>query len=219
MDALPIEPGIFPAPAYNQIETFEEFHYRPSPEILREAAQIFVKHGMHLDYGLCLRHRHVQIPNGTVMIHSPKDGVRITCEPERVASLDPTTIYPHSLFLNANAKLQAYEYITCPPKSTLSLNFLRDLIHFIDAHNLRDSVALSVIPSEPTNSILDEYLLGNGKGMTYLPRDPEKMLKDNDTMTTTAWSFNERDDGSFASTPRRGCDPKGGGRHENKPDK
>ena len=134
-----------------------------------------------------------------------------------MSALDPSTIFPHSFFLNGDNDARAYEYTTNPPQSLLDLCFLHELKQFLRKKRVHEYLALWAIPREPQDDILDEYMLQDGRGMMYLPRRRDQS-RDEESMVATAWSFRRCDDGGPVYMIKRGCEPKAGGRHEDKAD-
>lgn len=207
---LVMDSSILPATHYNtDIADFDNHqHTSPSEGELTDLGKIFVQHGHHLRYGVGLLHRHFDLAVGHVMCHETKsiDGCQVDeCRPfETDRNPSPQ---PHSLYLNAEGKLQAFEYA----KSNVwsqgpgSAAFFDDVSQHIVERGLQKRISL--VPREGTpDDILVETLVPCESMMRTKSRPRQTFsVSDGHAAETTGWAFDEDEGGVIGVTQMAIC--------------
>ena len=92
---------------YNSIPRFEDqVHSIPFTHLLL-VAEIFVKHKMHLSFGVGLLHRHQGIEPNHMMVSTDK-GPAVVCEMQLLD--DGQSVAPCSFYLNDDGIFYPFEY-------------------------------------------------------------------------------------------------------------
>lgn len=103
-----------------------------------EIAQIFLKHGAHLSFGMALLHRHHELPPGHAMVHMPDGPDTDICRMEPWGAHET---FPSSYQLFQDVFLP-YEFTSerVPPPP---IGFLAELATFLRSHGLSTTVAIT----------------------------------------------------------------------------
>jgi hypothetical protein len=210
-----LEPQILPASHFNCIPSFEQ-QGTVDPESLAGIAAIFVENQMHDQYGAATLHRHLDLPEGHILVHSTPSKDVDLCKPESLERLDPSQLIPNSLFLNTKAKFQAFEYDIGIQRTPFSDQFFSELRSFLTVKNLTNSIA--IVPAPASDGGLQdsvEYLLPNKQGMISVPRG---LFKDRDVdlgrSVITGWTFHQHEDGIIECRANKRCVTQSSGLHK-----
>lgn len=128
-----------PNSVYNALPGIDE-QSPPSNEALQAVGRIFASHGVNVDVGVSLLHKHFMLDDEAVMVH---DGLR--CSPALPEASD-TTLNGCSFFLR-DSEFQAFEYEKTEFPN-LSLTFLQELGEHLLNNKLEHLVALSKLDKE-----------------------------------------------------------------------
>ncbi|KAK3045654.1 hypothetical protein LTR09_012786 [Extremus antarcticus] len=133
------------AASYSTITLFEEQHHDVDAAVLHELAKMFVRHKLHEDFGISLLHRHDDIANDLVMVHTrslEEDRQVDRCRPE-ILGLRP--IFPILFFLYGQREYLPYEFSAHIPKQstqTPNKEFLEEFASFLQNRRLEDTLGL-----------------------------------------------------------------------------
>ena len=215
MEATILEQALLPPVNFNDNKSFEEQGQILKDEDLKAIADVYIKNQMHNEYGLGLLHRHIILPERSVMVHRTLEGNVDICAAEKLDSLDHSRLVANSLFLNINGKFQAFKYDIEVPRGSraiLHTEFLFQLRDLLVGRGLASSIA--IIPSPALEGDSMEYLLPDGRGMICVPRH---QIRDEDVdgvnSVVTGWSFHENQDGSVECKANKRCDLQPNGTH------
>ena len=169
---------------YNTLTRFEHQRHHVSQSLLNELGILFVRHNMHHDFGLCLLHRHYDIPNNSVMVHSKAEkGVDI-CQPEKVGL---RTIQPCAFFSPSREEFLPFEYetpTTSEPSPVPNDCFLSELASFLWSKGLDRILGFSRV--SPSDHPWSEALLFENKGTIASQVSTETEMCDD---IATEWAF------------------------------
>lgn len=207
-----LDPSPFSSSDYNSIECFKK-EQTISRDHLEEIAKIYVRNEMHHNYGVGILHRHVDIPEECVMVHSLCDTVDVCysdtvaiCRAVHARDLDHQNVMPHSFLLNSNGLFQAYEYDSMKlQRSPPTERFLHQLRHFLVNHQLTKMVA--ILPEDGRRNSV-ELLLPDNQGMAY------EEVNSFGSSAITGWKFCKDLDGKIQCIEKHGCDPQEDGVHK-----
>jgi hypothetical protein len=209
------EPQILPASHFNYIRLFEQ-QGPVDPQSLADIGAIFVENQMHHQYGAAILHRHLDLPEGHILLHSTPDKDVKLCKPESLNSLNPSQLVPNSLFVNTEHKFQAFEYDTGIQRKKFSDQFLCQLRNFLTAKSLCDSIA--IVPAPASDGGFEdsvEHLLPNNQGMISIPR---YLVKDEEVdlgrSVITGWTFHQHEDGIIECRGNKRCELQSSGLHK-----
>ena len=180
---------LLPASGFNRITPFERQTLSVPLPTLQELAELFIEQGMHVHWGVGLLHRHATIAESCVMVHESQKKEEDICKVMNIDDLEGTTLFPSALHLNANRKLQAYEYDTNGERSRLSLDFVHRFRDFLLSRSLQDTLAIIANPGPGQEHMLETLIAddrGVISGMMSVPCDRQSA----DTITTN-WMFRQ----------------------------
>jgi len=87
--AIPLDPSILSALAFNKITDFEEQVKEIAPYHLLQIGRIFVQNNVHDRLAAEILHRHIELEDGTVLFHERNgDGLEVC----RVAELHESNL-------------------------------------------------------------------------------------------------------------------------------
>lgn len=187
---LHLDPLPLPARLFNAITAVEDQDGVEDHQ-LKSIGGIFVEYGMQSAFMIGILHRHVDLPENHILVHSIFADIDVC----RIRPFeDPIDLlWPNSLLLNSDGMFQAYEYEDksahdlFTPMSSMTDAFLRRLRDYILDEHLENTVSL--ITKGPASV---EYLLPDKQGTVSIPQSGAP-LEDLQTAMTTAWSFEESD--------------------------
>ncbi len=142
MTACTQDRGVLEASMFNRIKTFEEQEKAFNPRTLQSIADIFVRNQMHHQYGAGILHRHQELEEGCVMVHTERNVDIDVCQSRNLSDLDVTQLAPISLFLNEEGNFQGFEYGINGQKTELGDDFASQLRDFLFANQLQKVVAV-----------------------------------------------------------------------------
>lgn len=119
---------------YNHLPLFEHQKKEIPVSVLETLANIFLRHGMHTEFGISLLHRHCETSSNSVMVHSKSD--QDICLPLELGSCDiaPSLFF----FCRTQEEFLPLEFeaagwrTECMPSET----FLSDLASFLRGQSL-----------------------------------------------------------------------------------
>ncbi|KAL9124570.1 MAG: hypothetical protein Q9217_006109 [Psora testacea] len=210
-----IDRNVVPASVYNDIRTFEEQDTSLNPRMLKNIADIFVQNQMHNHYRAGLLHRHQELEEGCVMVHTERSVDIDVCQSKSLSDLDVTQLVPTLLFLNENLVFQGCEYYINGEEIELDIKFASQLREFLVVHQLEKVVAL--IPKLVTDSGLHdsiEFMHPNGNGTIRIPRRHADTTDGHATdPVITEWSFSKNEQGIVECKGNNVCSPQNNGKH------
>ena len=186
-----VEQSCLSAAAFNKIPRIEQQVVALETLALTAIGELFLQHGMHEDYCAGLLHRHFDLQEGEVMVHSAFDNGTDVCKVRRLDEIGPSTILPHSLFLNEEENFQAFEYEIAAERRHLDSGFLTALRTLLLHFSLTELVALVPHPKLSSDRYpVTESLLPAGQGTRSSPshtaRSPAKAAH---RAIVTGWRF------------------------------
>lgn len=215
MAATLIDRNVVPASVFNGIRTFEEQNWALNPRVLKAIAEIFVQNQMHHQYKAGILHRHQELEEGCVMIHTERSVDIDVCQSKSLSDLDVTQLVPTSLFLNENHIFQGCEYDINGEEMELDLEFASQLREFLVANQLEK--VITVIPNIAIDSGLHdsiEFMHPNGNGTIRIPSQQADAVDDHATdPVITEWSFSQNEQGIVECKGNNVCSPQNNGKH------
>ncbi len=212
MAATAVDRDILHASTFNTIKPFEEQEKAVDDDILTTIAKIFVQNKMHHRYGAGILHRHQELKDGSVMVHTVRNAEIDICQMQSLNSLDVSRLVPNSLFLNNEHNFQAFEYDIDGPDTAFDNKFMAHLRDFLIANSLEKLIA--IIPNPAVDGGLDdsvEFMHLNGRGTVRVPRQAGV---DATEPVVTGWSFHENEQGIIECKGNNVCSPKVNGHHQ-----
>lgn len=217
MTACTQDRGLLQASMFNRIKTFEEQEKAFNPRILQGIADIFVQNHMHHQYGAGILHRHQELEDGCVMVHTERNVDIDVCQSMSLRDLDVTQLAPTSLFLNEEGNFQGFEYSIDGQKMELGKGFASQLRDFLVANQLQKVVAVVSKPSIVSDRSHDsiEFMHPTGNGTVRIPRQ-QAGAADGDTTdpVLTEWTFSKNQQGIVECKGNNVCSPKVNGMHK-----
>lgn len=130
---------------YSTVPLFEQQQHDVDNGVLHALAHVFVRHELHEDFGISLLHRHYDIAENTVMVHTKsleEDRYVDRCRAEMLGLLP---IHPILFYLNNQREYLPCEYLACAPKKkTPSEEYLQELASLLQENNLENVLGLSI---------------------------------------------------------------------------
>lgn len=192
---------------YNVIRHFDVQTHDVSPDHLLGFGAILVKHHKHTQFSASLLHRHLELGDGGVIVHShPTPSIEI-CTVEKIADVACSrSLAPLLFHLDASGRFKALEFREgddiAEPTTT---DFLEELGGFLNTYQLKDVIGLSTLTSTEEQWLEEELQSGQGTlarrgSYTHIPG------------VVTEWAFSV-EHGNVRFKALRKCDPpeEGGG--------
>lgn len=126
---------------YNEIAHIEQQQKIVSSTTLQSLAELFVRHGVHNDFGVFLLHRHRELAHNTAMVHRRADADTDICMMEE---LGRHMVSPCMFLSHAPDEFLPFEYET-PPRGGDNLpsqSFLLELGSYLWDHQLQEIIGL-----------------------------------------------------------------------------
>jgi hypothetical protein len=216
MTACTLDRGVLEASMFNRIKTFEEQERALNPRILQTIADIFIHNQVHHQYGAGILHRHQELEEGCVMVHTERSIDIDVCQSKSLSDLDIMQLAPTALFLNEEGNFQGFEYGVNGQKIELGNEFASQLRDFLVANQLEKVVAVVSKLSVAGGGCHDstEFMHPSGNGTVRIPRQ-KAGAADGDTMDSvlTEWTFSENEQGIIECKGNNVCSPQNNGKH------
>lgn len=181
-----------PARQFNDIPLI---HEQPSvsENHLLAIGSIFVRHQMQFAYAIGIFHRHIEMPENGVLVHSssPADTnvCRISSYPN--SSNDESLLRAHSLFVTRDGDFQAYEYERSahdvPEKFPPPDDFVHEFRDYLRAEKL-DTVLCLVKEGSAASPSITAYMCPDKRGMISIPQRGAP-IEDLQSASICGWSF------------------------------
>lgn len=171
---------------YNTIRPLENQQHDVSPSTLSALGTIFVRHHMHINFGICLVHRHYDIAPGCVMVHTKYDDGSDLCRPEAIGL---RAIRPWAYFLVPQDEFLPFEYDSDTAQKHLALPdgvFLSELSSYLRAQGLEDVLGLMHI--SPSSSRWSEALSFDQRGTIARRISTDEYMLEG---IITEWAFDD----------------------------
>lgn len=134
---------------YSTVPLFEQQQHDVDIGVLHALAHVFVRYELHEDFGISLLHRHYDIAENTVMVHTKSWEEDRYVDRCRAEMLGLRPIYPILFYLHNQREYLPCEYSACVPKTkTPSEQFLQELASLLQEKNLENVLGLSIRTDE-----------------------------------------------------------------------
>ena len=207
---------VLEASIFNKIKTFEEQEKALNPHVLQAIADIFIQNQVHHQYGAGILHRHQELEEGCVMVHTERNVDIDVCQSISLSDLDVTQLTPTSLFLNEEGNFQGFEYGINGQKTEFGDEFASQLRDFLVANQLQKLVAVISKLSMAGDCCHDsiEYIHPTGNGTVRIPQQQAGGADEHITdPVLTEWTFSTNEQGIIECKGNNVCSPQNNGKH------
>lgn len=150
-----------------EFEKIPDIHVQQefSDEETAAIGDIFRAHNVADKFSLQLLHRHFDIPDGAIVFAESVDPGVVVAKVTTIQDVDLMNARGQLYYLNKDGKFQAYEY-EYGPIVTFPEAFLKELLEFIKARDLRDRFALASTTVAPYSAPMLEWQIGSQATVT-----------------------------------------------------
>ena len=214
-----MELAILSATAFNRIPQFEQQVQTLQFSSLEAIGELFLSYEMHKDYCLGLLHRHYDLQDGEIMVHSSSSDGSDICRIRNMREMQHSKLVPHSLFLNGESNFQAFEYDLSVESRQIDSGFLGALRTLLISRGLKDIIAIAPHPKLSSKAYpIMETLLPEIRGMRSDPWNGHDRPKGHTrTAVVTSWMFQRDPKGAVKVQDSGKCIINSIGVHDYKP--